>query len=130
MRRVSLFVIALCALCALAATRLDAAPMVKTEHVEAELVADKSAAKPGTPALIGLKLRMEPHWHTYWKNPGDSGLPTRVRWRLPPGWKAGELQWPYPQPLPVGPLMNFGYEDEVVLLAEVTPPANAAPGNA
>jgi len=115
---------------ALAGARAEAAPVVKTEHVEAELVADKSAARPGTPTLVGLKLRMEEHWHTYWKNPGDSGLPTRVQWKLPAGWKAGELQWPYPQPLPVGPLMNFGYEDEVVLLAELTPPANAAPGNA
>src|SRR6186997_3082062 len=115
---------------ALAGARAGAAPVVKTEHVEAELVADKSAARPGTPMLVGLKLRMEEHWHTYWKNPGDSGLPTRVQWKLPAGWKAGELQWPYPQPLPVGPLMNFGYEDEVVLLAELTPPANAAPGNA
>ena len=85
---------------------LLAAPMVKPEHVEAELVADKAAARPGAPTLVGLKLRMEPQWHTYWKNPGDSGLPTRVQWVLPAGWKAGELQWPYPQPIPVGPLMN------------------------
>ena len=102
--------------------------MVKTEHVEAELVTDKSGAQPGKPALVGLKLRMEPQWHTYWKNPGDSGLPTKIQWVLPEGWKAGEIQWPYPNPLPVGPLMNYGYEDEVVLLAELTPPASAAPG--
>ena len=114
----------------LAVQALHAAPRVQTEHVEAELVSDKAAAKPGTPLTVGLKLRMEPQWHTYWKNPGDSGLPTRVQWKLPPGWKAGELQWPYPQPLPVGPLMNFGYEDEVVLLAELTPPADAPAGNA
>ncbi len=112
------------------AARIDAAPMVKTEHVEAELVTDTAAAKPGSALTVGLKLRMEPHWHTYWKNPGDSGLPPRVQGKLPPGWKAGELQWPYPQPLPVGPLMNYGYEDEVVLLAELMPPANAPAGNA
>ena len=105
-----------------------AAPMVKTEHVEAELVTEKSAAQPGKPALVGLKLRMEAQWHTYWKNPGDSGLPTRIQWLLPEGWKAGEIQWPYPSPLPVGPLMNYGYEDEVVLLSELTPPASATPG--
>src|ERR1700687_4245079 len=107
-----------------------AAPVVKTEHVEAQLVAEKSGAQPGKPALVGLRLRMEPHWHTYWKNPGDSGLPTKIQWILPEGWKAGEIQWPYPQPLPVGPLMNYGYEDEVVLLSELTPPANAAAGSA
>ncbi len=104
------------------------APVVRTEHVEAELVTEKGAAQPGKPAWVGLKLRMEPHWHTYWKNPGDSGLPTKIQWVLPEGWKAGEIQWPYPHPLPVGPLMNYGYEDEVVLLVQLTPPASAAPG--
>ena len=119
----------LLAIAAFAAPMASAAPMVKTEHVEAELVTDKSGAQPGKPALVGLKLRMEPQWHTYWKNPGDSGLPTKIQWLLPEGWKAGEIQWPYPNPLPVGPLMNYGYEDEVVLLAELTPPESAAPGS-
>ena len=114
------------ALCALAA---HAAPLVKTEHVEAELVTDRISAEPGKPFVVGLKLRMEMGWHTYWKNPGDSGLPTRIQWVLPPGWKAGEIHWPFPQPLPVGPLMNYGYEDEVVLLTELTPPADAKPGD-
>jgi thiol:disulfide interchange protein DsbD len=100
------------------------APIVKTEHVEAELVTEKATAQPGKPFLVGLKLRMEPHWHTYWKNPGDSGLPTRIQWVLPEGWKAAPIQWPHPQNLPVGPLMNYGYEDEVVLLSELTPPAS------
>ena len=118
----------LLAFAALGAPSAGAAPMVKTEHVDAELVMEKSAAQPGKPALVGLKLRMEAQWHTYWKNPGDSGLPTRIQWLLPEGWKAGEIQWPYPSPLPVGPLMNYGYEDEVVLLAELTPPASTTPG--
>ena len=108
---------------------LLAASTVKTEHVEAELVTDKVAATPGAPLLVGLKLRMAEHWHTYWKNPGDSGLPTRIQWELPAGWKAGEIQWPYPKHLPVGPLMNYGYEDEVVLLTPITPPADAKPGS-
>ena len=105
-----------------------AAPVVKTDHVEAELVTERLAAQPGKPATVGLKLRMAEKWHTYWKNPGDSGLPTRIEWVLPAGWKAGEIQWPYPHHLPVGPLMNYGYEDEVVLLSELTPPANVKPG--
>jgi thiol:disulfide interchange protein DsbD len=112
----------------LAAGSAFAAPVVKTEHVEAELIAEKAAFQAGKPATVGLRLRMEPQWHTYWKNPGDSGLPTKIEWVLPEGWKAGPIQWPYPQPLPVGPLMNYGYEDEVVLLTELTPPANAAAG--
>jgi len=104
------------------------APLAKTENVEAELVTDRDSAQPGKPATVGLKLRMADQWHTYWKNPGDSGLPTRIQWVLPEGWKAGEIQWPYPRKLPVGPLMNYGYEDEVVLLSEITPPAAARPG--
>jgi thiol:disulfide interchange protein DsbD len=105
-----------------------AAPVVNTGHVEAELVTEKGSAQPGKPAPVGLRLRMAPQWHTYWKNPGDSGLPTKIQWVLPEGWKAGEIQWPYPHPLPVGPLLNYGYEDEVVLLTELTPPASATPG--
>ena len=112
-----------------ASTRPEtASTVVKTEHVEADLVTDRRAAQPGVPLEVGLRLRMIPHWHTYWKNPGDSGLPTRIEWELPAGWKAGEIQWPYPQPLPIGPLMNYGYEDEVVLLVPITPPADARPG--
>src|SRR5512134_2110213 len=109
------------ALAALATTWALAEPVVKTEHVEAQLLAERESAQAGKPAAVGLKLRMAEHWHTYWKNPGDSGLPTRIQWVLPEGWKAGDIQWPYPKPLPVGPLMNYGYEDEVVLLSELTP---------
>jgi thiol:disulfide interchange protein DsbD len=109
----------------LAAAAAHAAPVVQTPHVEAQLVSDQLSAQPGKPVLVGLKLRMIPEWHTYWKNPGDSGLPTRIRWELPPGWQAGPIRWPYPSLLPVGPLMNYGYEDDVVLLSELTPPADA-----
>src|SRR5258706_8446523 len=104
---------------------LAAVPLVKTEHVEARLVVERASAQPGKAITVGLQLRMTPEWHTYWKNPGDSGLPTRIQWVLPEGWKAGAIQWPYPKTLPIGPLMNYGYEDEVVLLSELTPPAGA-----
>lgn len=104
-----------------------AAP-VRTEHVVAELHAERVAAAPGKPATVGLRLRMDEHWHTYWKNPGDSGLPTKIRWTLPEGWSAGPIQWPHPEAQRVGPLMNYGYSDEVMLLSELTPPADAKPG--
>ena len=68
------------ALASLVPLLAPAAPLVKTEHVEAELVTDRASAQPGKPLTVGLKLRMEMAWHTYWKNPGDSGLPTRIRW--------------------------------------------------
>ena len=113
----------------LAAGAALAAPLVKTEHVEAALVAERTSAQPGKAAPVGLKLRMADHWHTYWKNPGDSGLPTKIEWVLPEGWKADAIQWPYPQKLPIGPLMNYGYEDEVLLISELTPPAGTKPGS-
>ena len=103
---------------------------VRTERVEAELHAERGAAAPGKPATVGLRLRMDEHWHTYWKNPGDSGLPTKIAWTLPEGWTAGPIQWPYPEQQRVGPLMNYGYSDEVMLLVELTPPADAKPGPA
>ena len=105
----------------------QAAP-VRTEHVEAELRAEHATVAPGKPVTVGLRLKMDEHWHTYWKNPGDSGLPTKIRWTLPEGWGAGPIQWPYPEGQRVGPLMNYGYSDEVTLLAELTPPAGAKPG--
>ena len=121
--------IGLLALLALAASPAFAAGTVKTEHVEAQLLAERSRAQAGKAVAVGLKLRMAPHWHTYWKNPGDSGLPTRIQWILPAGWKASEIQWPYPKPLPVGPLLNYGYEDEVLLATDITPAATAAAGS-
>jgi len=106
----------------------SAAP-VKTEHVSAELVAERSAVQPGRSVLIGLRLQHAPHWHTYWRNPGDSGLPTTLRWTLPEGSDAGDIQWPAPKRLPIGPLVNYGYEGELLLPLRYTAPANARPGD-
>jgi thiol:disulfide interchange protein len=97
-------------------------------YVQAELVSDVRAVQPGTPFWVGLQLRIAPGWHVYWQNPGDSGDRVRIRWQLPPGATAGEIQWPYPQRLPVGPLMNFGYRNQVLLLSQITPPAALTPG--
>ncbi len=102
----------------------DAAP-VKTEHVEAELVAERTAVMPGGTVTVALRLKIIPHWHTYWRNPGDSGEPTQLEWQLPPGFAAGPIQWPTPGRLPAGPLMNFGYENEVLHLVDVAVPASA-----
>ena len=106
-----------------------AAQPVRTDNVEAELVAATDAIVPGQPLVAALRLKHDEHWHTYWQVPGDSGLPTRVQWKLPPGWTAGPLEWPLPQRLPVGPLMNFGYEGEILLLTTLTPPANLTAGS-
>jgi thiol:disulfide interchange protein/DsbC/DsbD-like thiol-disulfide interchange protein len=120
--------VVLAASCALAALAPAAAQPVRADHVEVELVAATDAVVAGQPLLAGLRLKHDPHWHTYWRVPGDSGLPTTIAWTLPPGWSAAPIDWPVPKRLPIGPLMNFGYEDEVLLLVQLTPPAGALAG--
>jgi thiol:disulfide interchange protein/DsbC/DsbD-like thiol-disulfide interchange protein len=112
---------------ALAATAVTAAP-VKTQHVEAELVSERTAFVPGEATTVALRLKMADGWHTYWQNPGDSGLPTTIAWTLPPGVTAGAIQWPAPHALPAGPLVNYGYEGEVLLLTDLKVPASAPVG--
>jgi thiol:disulfide interchange protein DsbD len=99
-----------------------AAPF-RTPHVEAELVAERTAAEPGQPLTVALRLKAIPGWHTYWRNPGDSGQPSSLDWKLPAGWSAGAIQWPAPGKLPIGPLANYGYEGEVFLLSSIAVPA-------
>lgn len=83
-------------------------------HVRASLVAETDAVQPGRTLLVGVHLEMEEGWHTYWRNPGDSGLATKVRWELPEGLSAGELQWPRPMRFMTGPLVSYGYEHQVL----------------
>jgi thiol:disulfide interchange protein/DsbC/DsbD-like thiol-disulfide interchange protein len=104
------------------------AASVKTPHVEAELIARHKAIAPGQPIEAALRLKIIDHWHTYWQNPGDSGLPTKLKWTLPPGFTAEPIQWPHPKKLPLGPLMNFGYEGEVLHLVKIAAPANLKAG--
>ena len=93
------------------------------ELVKAELLADTSAIVPGKPFTIGLLLRMAPKWHTYWAFSGDAGLPTELKWKLPSGWKVGEIQWPIPlKTIDPGDIETYGYENEVLLMQEITPP--------
>ncbi len=90
--------------------------VVQTEQVRAELVAHApQGAAPGQALWVGLKIVHQPHWHTYWKNAGDSGLPTTLEWTLPAGVTAGEIAWPAPKSIAIGTLTNYGYEDTVLL---------------
>jgi thiol:disulfide interchange protein len=93
--------------------------------VHARLVAEDKAVAPGGSITVALEEKIAPGWHTYWKNPGDAGAPTDIQWTLPPGWKAGAIQWPRPKRLPVGPLMDYGYEGTPWLLSTLTAPADA-----
>ena len=99
--------------------------MVITEQVRAELLAwAPEGIEAGKPVWLGLQLAHQPEWHTYWKNPGDSGLPTVLEWQLPAGVTAGEIAWPTPKKIPLGTLANYGYEGTVLLPVPLT----VAPG--
>ena len=99
------------------------------ELVTAELVADTTTIVAGQPFTVGLLLRMAPHWHTYWKFPGDAGIATEIKWNLPPGWQVGEIQWPTPLRLvEPGDIHVYGYHDEVLLMQQITPPASLPAG--
>ncbi len=103
------------------------ATSVKTDHVEVELISEVESVQAAAPFWVALRFEIEEDWHLYWRNPGDSGAKLEVDWTLPTGFKIGEILWPYPERLPAGPLMNFGYEDEVLFLSEVIPPAEIDP---
>lgn len=95
--------------------------VVQTPRVRAELVVQvPDGIAPGQTFWLGLKIEHQPDWHTYWKNAGDSGLPTELQWQLPPGLTAGAIEWPTPHALRVGPLVNYGYEGMVLLPVPIT----------
>ena len=96
-----------------------AAPF-KTSNLQAQLVSEVKTIQPGVPFWTALRLKIRSGWHVYWKNPGDSGAAPTINWTLPSGLRAGELVFPYPERLPISPLMNFGYKDEVYFLIEMT----------
>ena len=118
-----LLIVAACAWPALVAAAPPGA-VVTTPQVRAELVAHApQGLAAGQPLWLGLKIDHKPHWHTYWKNPGDSGLPTTLSWTLPAGVQAADIEWPTPSRLPIGPLMNYGFENTLLLPVPVRLPA-------
>lgn len=119
--------LSLLAAIALPGMGLRAAP-VAADHLSIELVSERNALVPGRSAWLGLRIRHEPQWHTYWINPGDSGLPTRVTWTLPAGFSAGDIAWPAPKRFVVDGLANFGYDGEVLLPVALGVPVDARVG--
>ena len=104
--------------CAFAQTSPSA--VVTTPQVRAELMAyAPQGVQAGQALWVGLQIKHQPGWHTYWQNPGDSGLATQLSWQLPPGMKAEELLWPIPRMIPVGNMVNHGFEDTVLLAVPV-----------
>ena len=109
----------------------QAGPVVTTPHVRAELVAHApDGVAPGKPLWLGLAISHQPDWHSYWKNPGDSGLPTELQWQLPAGLEAGEINWPVPKAFRVGQLLNYGYENQLLLPVPVKVSADFAASDA
>lgn len=102
--------------------RAHAASTGKSRFVEVALVSETTSVAPGRPLRVGLHMRIAKGWHTYWKNPGDAGLPARLKWTLPEGFSAGPIEWPTPDRIPAPPLMSYGYKEEVLLPVEITAP--------
>ncbi|MHB1218482.1 MAG: protein-disulfide reductase DsbD family protein [Alphaproteobacteria bacterium] len=110
------------------AVAVASANPVQRDHVRATLISEASSVRPGDTFWVALRQEIKPDWHTYWINPGDSGIPTTIAWTLPAGAEAGPVVWPAPIRFFLGQLVNFGYAGEAWLLTEIKAPANAAPG--
>jgi thiol:disulfide interchange protein DsbD len=121
LRSILTLLLGLLATCAAAAT-------VQQLHSEAELIAERTAVTPGQTLTVALRLRLEEHWHAYWKNPGDSGMATSLAWTVPEGFRAGPIQWPAPRRIDTGPLTSYGYEGEVLHLVDLAVPAGLQAG--
>nr|WP_315236646.1 thioredoxin family protein [uncultured Albidiferax sp.] len=112
----ALFLIAASAVSISASAQNTPKSVVTTPQVRAELLAHApQGVVPGQPVWVGLQITHQPEWHTYWKNSGDSGLPTVLQWTLPAGVTAGDIAWPLPRKIPIGNLANYGYEGTVLL---------------
>src|SRR5262245_26366246 len=97
-------------------------------RVQVELLSEITAVAPGQTFWIALRQQIAPGWHTYWINPGDSGEPPRIDWALPSGFTVGEITWPFPEKIPVGTAMTYGYSGEVALPIPVTASPGITPG--
>lgn len=91
-------------------------------YVQVRTLPERGHVKPGDQIWIGIEQSIYPEWHTYWKNPGDSGAEARIKWSLPDGFIISDIHWPTPHKLSYGPLMNFGYSDRVILLQKLQVP--------
>lgn len=103
-----------------------AATPVRHGEVSVELVSEVESVHPGQPLWVALRFEVSPGWHINWRNAGDAGLPPTVAWDLPPGYSAGEIQWPFPERLIVDPLASYGYQGKVLLPVQIVPPDSAS----
>lgn len=127
LRRAAAVLALLAPLCA-APAHAAVSNLVKTPHVEAQLVSQTTTAAPGATVYVALREKIIPGWHTYWRNPGDAGQPTSLAWTLPAGWTAGDIVWPAPGRELAGPIMSYVYTGEVALPVPLAVPASAKAG--
>src|SRR3984893_4259114 len=102
--------------------------VVATDNVKERLVSEVSSAAPGQSFWVALEFNIRDGWHTYWRNPGDSGQATSLKWRLPPGFTAGDIVWTTPHRFEIPPLVNYGYAKHAVHLVNITAPKDLKPG--
>jgi thiol:disulfide interchange protein DsbD len=95
-------------------------------HGTIEIIAQNESIEPGRGFNLGLHFQLEKGWHIYWANPGDSGEPPRVEWKMPRGITAEEIEWPTPHRLGTSPIVDYGYEDAVTLIVPVRTETNLA----
>jgi DsbC/DsbD-like thiol-disulfide interchange protein len=103
--------------------RLAASNDPREKHLSLELISEQDALVPSGDLWVGIRFSLQDGWHTYWMNPGDSGEPARIEWRLPPGFKAGAVQWPEPERLLHPPFADYGYQHEVLLMTVLSAPS-------
>src|SRR5271156_2566291 len=101
---------------------------VATDNVKARLVSEMSAIAPGQSFWVALEFDIRDGWHTYWRNPGDSGQATKFKWQLPPGFTAGDIVWTTPHRFEIPPLVNYGYAKHVTHLVNITAPRDLKAG--
>lgn len=100
-------------------------------HADIVFISDAGTLSASHPLWVGLWFQLDKGWHVYWKNPGDSGEPPRIAWKLPAGFRAGEIEWPRPMRLGTGSIIDYGYEDRVLLMAPIfAPPGTSSSSSA
>src|SRR5271168_789660 len=103
-------------------------PAVATDNVKSRLVSEVSSVAPGQVFWVALELKIRDGWHTYWRNPGDSGEATKLQWQLPPGFAAGDIVWTTPHRFEIAPLVKYGYAKRAVHLVQITSPNDLKSG--
>jgi DsbC/DsbD-like thiol-disulfide interchange protein len=98
-------------------------------HAKVQLVSEEKSIRPSGPFSVGILFQLDPGWHIYWQNPGDSGEPPKIEWQLPPGFRAGAIGWPCPIRLGTASVRDYGYEGQVLLMTTIEPPMKFTPAS-